>query len=301
MTTDDNDRDAEGSVAPGGMMMATPKADNGSPPPKADALATINVVPVAVPDAGGYAPPVAGADARPVAGVDARADGAVGTPSTPGCANPDYLLCEDFESGALNSAKWKAVPGGMAVVEKTHPAHGSYALHTTVPKNGTTARIVSIDDFAFGGQTVFVRTLVYFDQSTAPFQYSALRVGAANGQLHQYDINFDAKYQFRMLWYKSGGGAEPDLIFTNVVPQFGSWHCWEWEIRGATNEVNFAIDGKDIPGMHVPPSKGWVAPPRARLVVGSSTPHPDTIPANGLHLYFDDIVISTKKIGCPAP
>ncbi len=274
-------------------MTSTTKGDNASPVPKVDALGTIDVATVAGPDAGG--------DARPVVGVDAGADGSVSAPATPGCSNPDYLLCEDFESGTLDPAKWKAVPGGTAVVEKTHPGHGSYALHTTVPKNGTTARIISADDFAFGAQTVFIRTLVYIDQSAAPFQFSALRVGSANGQLHQYDINFDAKYQFRMLWYKSGGGAEPDLIFTNVMPQFGSWHCWEWEIRGATNEVNFAIDGKDIPGMHVPATKGWTTPARAKLVVGSSTPHPDTIPANGLHLYFDDIVISSKKIGCPAP
>src|SRR5579859_3529621 len=44
-----------------------------------------------------------------------------------GCAGHSYLLCDDFESGALSSVWQTTVSHGAITVDATHTAQGAYA------------------------------------------------------------------------------------------------------------------------------------------------------------------------------
>jgi hypothetical protein len=86
------------------------------------------------------------------------------------------------------------------------------------------------------------------------------------------------------------------------------WVCLEWHFDGPADEIGLYVDGVEDAAAHVVGGKGdgciangtgqrWVAPTFTGIdlgyeVYGQDVPH---------QLWFDDVALGPRRIGCPRP
>jgi hypothetical protein len=234
-----------------------------------------------------------------------------------GCARPGLLLCDDFESGALDAHRWTVKRSHARLeVDTTRAAHGGHALHARVDDvaapYGSRATVTSREAIAIAGSRVFVRIWVYVTEPRAmPERHYTVMSASGTDKLPDggalgYTVNVvpdrftDARPQmFRFLWSRGPGepGGEKYAAKTELAPA-GRWACWEWEMRGASNEQAFSVDGARLASFAVTPEMGWTAPGRAQLVFGFQTFHPEPAHPAGFDFWIDDIAVANQPIGC---
>jgi hypothetical protein len=105
----------------------------------------------------------------------------------------------------------------------------------------------------------------------------------------------------------SGNGPRSDCWHhanRKVVP-VGRWACAEWQFDGPNNTLRFWLDGQALDDLTVmgrgqgcvaQPAVDWTAPNFANLEIGWESYQMDVART----LYIDDVVIHTRKVGCPA-
>lgn len=225
------------------------------------------------------------------------------------CASPNILLCEDFESGAIAPGRW-SVTQDSATVEVTtgKAARGTHSLlvHVSNKLSGgdNVGYIYSKKTFPLSGATLFIRALVYVPSAVPDRHYSVMEArGTKNpdGSYPGYGLNLvpdlvelDKPSVFRTLRYTVLGPSSQAKNSSQRVP-YDQWTCFEWELRGTTNDLYFNLDDKAVPSMTV---KGWTAPAGVRLYFGERTVHDEPKYPDGFDLWIDEILVSTQKIGC---
>jgi len=125
---------------------------------------------------GGTAGQAAGGSGGGSSTIDGGAGGASPCPG---------LLCEDFESGSVDPAKWDtSLKGGTLAVQTQQVAHGKYALHlqglgsgsddwaTLFAKNAPTA---------LKSATTFGRANMYFSASVSASLHIQFSFAGSNG------------------------------------------------------------------------------------------------------------------------
>jgi hypothetical protein len=270
------------------------------------------------------APPEAGlevasersADPAPEAGVEAAPE----TSST-GCAG---LFCEDFETGALDAARWIATSGTNHVDDATPPAviasdraaHGKYAAHFHGKGN------VPNDDAFIVTKTLPAALAVhhfgrlYFYVSTKPTSgHTMWVVGgsaamSANPKLRDFEvatINGGWQLGFDQLGMSPSG---EEVFYPQGQVPVARWTCLEWELNDQPDSDRLWVDGKDLGALddqHVNYPPGHVAGTalfdgNSSGLVGGFTAYSvgffDWHPNADFDLYFDDIVLDTKRVGC---
>ncbi len=90
----------------------------------------------------------------------------------------------------------------------------------------------------------------------------------------------------------------------HVVPA-GRWTCVSWAFDSAQDEMQFWLDGSELPDLHVvktgqgcvsqPADYAWKAPAVSKILVGWESYQTDEPRA----IWIDDVVIDTKPISCP--
>jgi hypothetical protein len=207
----------------------------------------------------------------------------------PGCPGD---FCEDFESGALDSARWSSDKVSATVaVEPDRPHRGAFSLH--VHANAGPAGqdiygdIREADSLAAGQPPLLaVRahawlapapptlTLVKVVQKMAPYDDLELRVD--NGKLS--------------LW----NGVTRQYMTGQTVPP-SQWVCLEWWIF-SLGEMRVFADGAEITALHVAQST-TPATPLAEVGFGINIFQPAQ-PVAAYDLWLDDIIVDTGPVGC---
>jgi hypothetical protein len=245
---------------------------------------------------------------------DTQADQGVGDLTPPGdlgdggvpasCATAGVRLCEDFESGVLNAARWTKVIENTASVDidATFAYRGTHSLKAHLGGamlNGQAAAMIS-HRMSFPRDPLHARMFVFvpvsaplaslqmvrFDQDSNPFGGLGLEL-TENRKLTNYDYNFPVKH------------------FTDesatVVP-LGQWVCIEWQVApvaqadaGASGITKVFVDGTELVDQRM--SGIFVGPGPLELAVFGL----DSVvssPVSAPEMWIDEIAMDDKPIGC---
>ncbi len=217
-----------------------------------------------------------------------------------GCAarGPGVLLCEDFEKG---------LPPRDSVYGYATSANGSVTSESVVVHGGARAA-----EFRPGDNAGLSRYAVLYRTFTPPLTEGPLHVRfyvrvPADSTMPPWNVFFElvesdvAPGRIKLVQ------APGDSITFEVSPGMQSatsspnalkrdvWQCVQVIVnlsQTSTGRAEYLVDGETrqiISGVATVPTAGW-----AKVTVGSVT-GPD---ATGVHLYLDDIVVSTQPVGC---
>jgi hypothetical protein len=224
----------------------------------------------------------------------------------PACAG---LFCDDFESGGIDPNLWNVRTSGgqTVVVQRANVAHGTYAVQFHAQPN-----IVSYDFIMsksapaelrghhFGRAYFFVtprppaaHTVFLFAGSSGFPRFKYLEVAGMNNtwQLTSVDLaGIDANSASLPGTTEafSSGGALP----------LAQWICLEWEFNDAPDQIRVFVNGTQdfaftsilLNGVSTGQVGGFTD-----FGFGYYAWHPATYVFD---IYYDDIVLDTKRVGC---
>lgn len=256
-------------------------------------------------------------------GSPATDGGAGGASACPG------LICEDFETGSIDPAKWDtSTKGGTAAVQTQEVAHGKYALHLQALASGS-------DDWAtlfaknvpaaLKTATTFGRASMYFSDGASaslhiqfPFAGST-GTGSGSGpapleKLRYLEVgSYDGQWQLSMDIHDVTPNVEDSAYAGAKIPT-GKWVCIEWELEDQPDRITLWVAGTQVgvfDNMHINYSSDGTKSGGA-LYQGKSSGligvfdtfgigFHDWHPTKAFDVYYDDVVLDTKRVGCPAP
>ncbi len=234
------------------------------------------------------------------------------------CAQANVQLCEDFESGTLDTATWTTIGGAKPVIDGLQKARGSMALHLTVAGGGQSA-IRESKTFPAPNNTYYGRMFVYFGSlpnTAGGLGYSHWTVIAATGTGVTGEIRVSGQLQGGTnLWgvgTDSTGSANGTGDWTNsdkdpngkpmAVPT-GQWLCIEWLHKGDTNETRFWWDGVEHPSLHTTPTTPHGGNPGVQYILPQFKQvwlgwQEYQATSEKFELWIDEIAIDKDRIGC---
>lgn len=228
--------------------------------------------------------------ARPDA--DTGADASVGGP---GCAGSTFALCEDFESGALDSQVWKSVQSkGTVMLDSSRGARGSKSsVHVHVdPGSDTMVGLTEQKTFPALKEKLFARAFIFIPSAMA----SSIFMEDRHSRLI-YAHGEDPEGEYALgIW--NGGliqnhySESDDSVDTKMLPPFDEWFCLEYELDSAQGNVRAYLNDAEITALK---HDGWPATNVETLMFGvdryGSFPVAEDI-------WFDDLVVDSAHIGC---
>ncbi|MEO8801178.1 MAG: hypothetical protein ABI551_25020, partial [Polyangiaceae bacterium] len=247
------------SSSSGGDLGAADDTSGGGGDSGVDATVGADGGPIGTTDSG----PVGEAGPTGDGGRDFSTDSSLFYGSTSRCATAGVQLCEDFESGSLDTATWKVV-GKAPTVDGAQHARGTKALHIVVDGNGA-SMIQEKKTFPEPDNTYWGRIFVYFDkipghiQTDGGMTYShwtfayGQGTGATTGQIrlsgqlqktgasyiNHFGVGTDDKSA-------TGTGdwttSDDDPAGTPMGVPTGKWACIEWLHDGKNDVTRFFWD-----------------------------------------------------------
>jgi hypothetical protein len=231
------------------------------------------------------------------------------------CAAAGVMLCEDFESGTLDTATWK-VSGTTPVIDTVQAARGSHALH--IHMNGATTNgasyIKETKTFPALAGTYYARAFVYFAHlpTAASMTYAHWTAFASTTSIGEIRISgqFQNGKNLFGVGTDSGSNASGTGDWTNsdkdpnnlprTVPT-GEWECIEWEHDSTDDITKVWWDGVEHPSLDT----------TASIHGGNTNPFaiPDLTGAwfgwqeyqastEEFELWVDEIAVDAQRIGC---
>ena len=265
-----------------------------------------------------------GGSAGATSGGAGGSAGNAGSGGGSGCAG---LFCEDFESGAIDPAKWdvKTGAGGTVVVQSDVFAHGKYALHVHGLASNTDdyALIVSkaapaaLKGAHFGRTNFFITPKPLTSGHTTMVFAGTNGTGSANGpgpfpKLRYMEIaNINAGWQMGFDLLDISPLIE-EQTYPAGSPQVPTtqWVCMQWQFSDQPDTIQLSINGDAVgtfDDQHVSYPPGHT--PGTPLYNGTSSGliggydlfgfgFHDWHPHDPFDLYYDDIVLDTKRVHC---
>ena len=231
------------------------------------------------------------------------------------CAGSGLLLCEDFESGALDKGTWTVV-GNAPVIDGVQAARGSKALHVSITGNGA-SYIKETKTFPAKDNTYWGRAFVYFNALPTPsgaFTYAHWTVLAASGTGTVGEIRETGQLQAAGNIFGVGTDSTAtdagtgDWTTSDDDPKGApkpvptkSWVCLEWLHAGSTNETRFFWDAVEHPSLHTTSTvhggntHAYILPEFTNVWLGWQEYQSATEP---FELWIDEIAIDSSRIGC---
>jgi hypothetical protein len=282
---------------------------------------------------GGVSGGTAGASSGGAAGASAGAggasgaSGAAGTAGASGSSACSGALCEDFELGMIDPNRWdlKEGAGGTAVVQTDLVAHGKYALHVhgLASKTDDYALIVTKTAPAALAGAHFGRAYFYITPKPLTSGHTQMvfagmnGTGSANGPGPFPKLRYMEVSNINGGWQAGFDLLDISPLVEEVTYPAGSpqvpttvWACLEWQFTDQPDTINFWVDGKPIgtfDDQHVSYPSGHT--PGTPLYNGTSSGLIGTFnlfgfgfhdwhPNQPFDLYYDDIVLDTKRVNC---
>jgi hypothetical protein len=242
-----------------------------------------------------------------------RMDFGLGGPSH--CSTANVQLCEDFETGTLDTGTWH-VSGTMPTIDGTHVARGMHALHISRNNNGA-SYIRETRTFPAMNNTYWGRAFFYFHALPQPAMgYAHWTFVAASGTGIPGEIRLSGQLSSGRNLFGVGTdsqGHTGDWTRSDNDPSghpmavpTDQWLCIEWLHSGQTNETRFFWDGTEHMSMYTSatdhgtgsgssPGAQYIMPQFTQLWLGwqeyqTSTEH--------YELWLDEIAIDSARIGC---
>jgi hypothetical protein len=238
--------------------------------------------------------------------------GATGTAGP--CTAAGLFACDDFESGALDTARWSLIgdPGKFAVIDTAQRNSGSHSIFFgNIDNRGSF--VAPISGLPAANNRFYVRTYVRFataminmgghvafiEGATLPENGVEVRIGASKNfqsQVEMLDINFlgsgQEHTQFSNGDYTGGQGTNNP----GVTLDANRWYCIEALFDGQASEMRVWLDDVEITQLHVTDwgvgRTNW-APTYNVGKVGGQKYSGDTG-----QIWYDDIAFGTARIGC---
>ncbi|MEA2698079.1 MAG: hypothetical protein QOI66_2350 [Myxococcales bacterium] len=251
-------------------------------------------------------------------GGDASTDSAANPDGAPDCAG---LFCEDFEQGQIDPARWSTPSSGMAtmMVQQKIVAHGKYAVQfhgPAAPPAIDYVYIISKGAPAALQKHNFGRAYFYIAPKKNDTDMGMIWGGTSGFPKPTYMsiANHSTGWQFGFIKLSGSPGGERQAYPPGDIP-VATWTCLEWEFNDDPDEINVWGDGKMIGSLNnrnvaYPPGQAPGTPLFNNMnsgLIGAFTDfgfgfydwHPQGRPA--FDLYYDDIVLDTKRVGCLPP
>jgi hypothetical protein len=246
-----------------------------------------------------------GAGAAPQTDAASDRGETAGPVTSAGCANHNYQLCLDFESG-IDTATWTG--GTASTVVTSEAAHGthSYLLYASARNGLPEVR---------GGRLLSTKVGTIKNQVWTRF-YIHFKPGAPGGHgnivaaYDQSDTWYEMGYQFDGMmgvWHGSGGET-PLRSMPLIVDQ---WYCIEAYFDGAKAAMpQWWIDGKEAAYYMAGGGPQVIATTQFKRLEAGLSPYasfdlkmPDgkgdqTEKRVLTDLWIDDIAFDTQRIGC---
>jgi hypothetical protein len=230
------------------------------------------------------------------------------------------LFCEDFELGAIDSGRWTAQMAGGATVtiQAQTVAHGKYAaqFHSLgVPAGGATQAYVYL--IATSIPTAlrvhnFGRAYFYANPKPTSNNVGLVWGGTTGFPKPTYLslASHSSGWQFGFIKLRGSPQGEVQSYPPDPVP-VATWMCLEWEFDDQPDTINVWGDGKfigtldanhvDYPPGHAPGTPLYDN--QSSGLIGAFTDFGfgfyDWHPGNfAFDVYYDDIVLGTKRVGC---
>ncbi len=255
----------------------------------------------------------------PGSGGSAGSAGMAGTFSTnrddffgePRCGT-QYALCEDFESGSLDTGRWEQ--RGTVDIDDSQSARGNYSAHFHTEDNGI-AYITQTEAFPAPNNTYYARIFVRFDtMPTAPDWAHWTVAGAQDATVTDDapEIRIGGQYHPTedMNLFGVGTDRGPTGDWTNLDDDNGpqevpvdEWVCLEWMFDGQSNQTKFWWDGVEHPSLatsetvHGGSDDPFVLPDFGSSWFGWWLYQAGTTPPE-FDVWIDEIVVDYARIGC---
>lgn len=228
-------------------------------------------------------------------------------PVATGCPG---IFCEDFESGSFDKSVWTRTqvdPGNTATVQSAKVAHGRYAAQFHAKGGTNLATVVaeklpaSLATHYFGRMSFFITDFpkengghtayIWSSKDTASFPYTDHHF-----EVGSYYSNNVPNWQ---LTYWTGDGPEYPAA-GGVIPK-NAWACIEWEFNDKPDALAVWVNGKSAPDgfefRNVNNNSSGLIGAMTTLGIEFRTFHPNGAP--DIDVFADDIVLDTKRVGCP--
>jgi hypothetical protein len=237
-----------------------------------------------------------------------------------GAAGCPGLVCEDFESGAIDAQKWDTLTsGGTASVQTQQVAHGTYALRLHGLGSGSDDWAILVAKnvpAALKGTTTFGRMNVYWGAEAAVSLHAQFPFAGSNGP----GTGGVGPAPFPKLRYLEigsyFGGWQLGMDLLDVSPTVevvshpsgkwptNKWFCMEWEFEDQPDRITLWVDGTQVGTMDSTNagSNGALYQGKNSGIIGAfdtfGVGFHDWHPAKVFDVYYDDVVLDAKRIGC---
>jgi hypothetical protein len=247
-------------------------------------------------NAGAQAQGAAGSPAILAAGAGGSAAGASGaSKASSGCTGSTFALCEDFESGLLNTQLWKIVAKkGTVTLDTTRGARGSHSsMHVHIDSGSdTTVGLTETKTFPTLKAGLSARAFIYIPSTNT----ASLFMGDRHTRLIYAQGSSPAGEYALGIW--NGGliqnhySKSDDSVDTKMLPPFDVWFCLEYELDSASGTVKAYLEDTEITALR---HSGWPAANIDTLMFGAD--RYGNFP-EAEELWFDDLVVDSAHIGC---
>ena len=221
--------------------------------------------------------------------------GTAGAPGSVGCARSTFALCEDFESGTLDTALWKLTESkGTATLDSSRAARGSkYSVHVQVdPGSDTMVGLVESRTFPALKAGLFARAFIFIP--------GAMTTSLFTGDRHSRLIYAQgaSPYGEYALGIWNGGliqnhySQSDDSVDTKMLPPFDQWFCLEYELDSAAGNVKAYLNDVEITALR---HDGWPASSIDTLMFGVDRYGAFPVTED---IWFDELVVDGARIGC---
>jgi len=230
------------------------------------------------------------------------------------CKNSTFALCEDFESGSLDTGTWKT-RGAAPKIETTRAARGKYSAHFHTDDNGL-AYITQTKTFPAPNDRYYARVFVWFDAlPTAPdWAHWTISGAQAGTDSSAPEIRIGGQWNTNDSIELFGVGTDRGVTgdWTNLdadpngkpkaVPA-KTWACIEWKFDGTANETQFWWDGVEHPSLatsstnHGGSSDPFILPQFSAMWVGWWLYQAGTTPPS-FDVWIDEVAVDYQRIGC---
>ena len=255
--------------------------------------------------------------------------GSAGAGGGGGSTSCSGLICEDFEGGKVDTDKWDLVAkGGTLTVQGQRVAHGAFAAQAhgiTGVSDDWALLVVKNVPAALKGPTTFGRVMMYAvpDETVSIHVQMAFAghtgTGSASGPAPFSKLRYMEVASYGTRWQLGFDLLDLSPLVEEVSYSSGhvmtnTWLCMEWQFEDAPDRITEWIDGTQVssfdntnvayasPGPAPKAGEALWDGKSSGLIGGFDSfgfGFHDWHPQKEFDIYYDDLVLDSKRVGCP--
>lgn len=230
------------------------------------------------------------------------------------CDSGEFLLCDGFESGAIDAAKWTVEKSAGNVLEITteQAARGAQSIHIRTEPNQKYAYLKNTSAFPVPNNDyygrMFLRVARYSTVDWAHWTIAEAE-GTGDGSLIRVGGQYKTDQAANRWGVGSDGGPTGDWTTHDsdpngapLEPPTNTWTCVEWAHLGSTDETRFYVDGVEHPSLATTSSSHhggaqvpYVMPEFTSLWFGWYQYQVDPV---AFDVWIDEVALDDERIGC---